>query len=205
MYFEPGNIYHVYNQGNNRQKIFFMPENYRFFLRKISTYVVPYADVIAYCLMPNHFHLMLEVNFTELPASHPVDALPPRMITLNESIGIMLRSYTRAINKLENRSGSLFREETKARCLTKPCIVKPLWNVKSGVAVFWRDLEEYQYPAVCFRYIHNNPVSAGLVMEPDQWEFSSFKEIKENRENNRENNRLYIVNIEKARRFLVTG
>jgi putative transposase len=66
MYFEQGYIYHIYNQGNNRQKIFFREENYYFFLQKIKRYILPYADILAWCLMPNHFHLMVLVNETEI-------------------------------------------------------------------------------------------------------------------------------------------
>ncbi len=62
MNFEKGYIYHIYNQGNNRQKIFFNRENYLFFLKKIKTYILPYSDIFAWCLMPNHFHLMVLVN-----------------------------------------------------------------------------------------------------------------------------------------------
>jgi len=66
MLFESGHIYHIYNQGNNRQRIFFKRENYLFFLEKIKNHVLPYADILAYCLMPNHFHLMGYVNWVEL-------------------------------------------------------------------------------------------------------------------------------------------
>ncbi|MFV0590579.1 MAG: transposase [Draconibacterium sp.] len=62
MQFEKDHIFHIYNQGNNRQKLFFERENYLFFLRKIKTYILPYADILAWCLMPNHFHLMVLVN-----------------------------------------------------------------------------------------------------------------------------------------------
>jgi len=66
MQFEEGYIYHIYNQGNNRQKIFFNRENYLYFLRKINTYILPYGDILAWCLMPNHFHLMVLVNNIEV-------------------------------------------------------------------------------------------------------------------------------------------
>jgi len=66
MHFEIGHIYHINNQGNNRQRIFFKRENYLFFLEKIKNHVLPYADILAYCLMPNHFHLMVYVNWVEL-------------------------------------------------------------------------------------------------------------------------------------------
>jgi len=59
MNFETGNLYHIYNQGNNRQKIFFSRENYLFFLNKIKTHILPHADIVAWCLLPNHFHLMV--------------------------------------------------------------------------------------------------------------------------------------------------
>ena len=62
MYFEPGGIYHIYNQGNNRQPVFYNRENYIYFLRKLRIHILPFADVLAWCLMPNHFHLMAEVK-----------------------------------------------------------------------------------------------------------------------------------------------
>jgi putative transposase len=58
MNFETAYIYHIYNQGNNHRNIFYKTENYQFFLSKVETYVKPYADILAYCLMPNHFHLI---------------------------------------------------------------------------------------------------------------------------------------------------
>jgi len=66
MNFEKGHLYHVYNQGNNRQKIFFQRENYAFFIQKIRTHLLPHADVVAWCLMPNHFHLLVYVHSLEI-------------------------------------------------------------------------------------------------------------------------------------------
>ncbi|MEA3504629.1 MAG: hypothetical protein U9R32_05465 [Bacteroidota bacterium] len=66
MKIEKGYLYHVYNQGNNCRRIFFDNENYLFFLKKINIYISPYADVLAWCLMPNHFHLMVFVRDVEL-------------------------------------------------------------------------------------------------------------------------------------------
>jgi len=48
MQFEKGHLYHIYNQGNNRQKIFFNRENYLYFLRKVKIYITPYADILAW-------------------------------------------------------------------------------------------------------------------------------------------------------------
>jgi len=62
MDFIENNIYHVYNQGNNQQRIFFNYENQKLFLDKIRKHILPYADVLAWCLMSNHFHIMIYVN-----------------------------------------------------------------------------------------------------------------------------------------------
>ncbi len=75
-------------------------------------YIQPYADILAWCLMPNHFHLMVRVNHLERPvAAFPQSRSSLKTRTLNDSIGLMLRSYTSAINKprISNRkSQALF-------------------------------------------------------------------------------------------------
>jgi putative transposase len=88
----------------------------------------------------------------------------------------MLRSYTNAINKQQNRTGSLFRRETKAECLNCPNGITPsFYNTKFKIQV-QVDCPERQYPQVCFNYIHQNPVKAGLVKTETDWEFSSAQD-----------------------------
>ncbi|MBN1252012.1 MAG: transposase, partial [Bacteroidales bacterium] len=185
MVFEQGYIYHIYNQGNNRQKIFFNRENYLFFLRKIRTYVLPYGDILAYCLMPNHFHLMVLVNETELPAaSLGVSSRHAETYknaetkrTFNASIGILLMGYTKAVNKEMNRTGKLFREATKAECVNCQKGKTPSFiNNNGGITQINIHIPEKQYPQVCFNYIHQNPVKANLVKKQTDWEFSSAKD-----------------------------
>jgi len=176
MYFEESYMFHIYNQGNNRQKIFFRRENYYFFVRKIKSFIIPYADILAWCLMPNHFHMMVLVNKIEVVPDERERVTvghPPTPRTLNDSIAIMLRSYTRAINKQENRTGALFRERTKAECVNCPEGIAPSFFTINGVTQINVEIPEYQYPQICFNYIHNNPVKAGLVKNSVDWEFSS--------------------------------
>ena len=151
MKFLHGHYYHVYNQGNNKCKIFYSKANYYFFIAKIKHHILPYADVLAYCLMPNHFHLMIHVK-------EDVD-----VFMLNHNLGVMLRSYTRAINIQQGRSGSLFRQGTKSKVL-----------------FFWDSLDctEENCILTCFEYIHNNPVKAGFVFKPEDWHYSSAKIYK---------------------------
>lgn len=180
MFFESGNLYHIYNQGNNRQKIFYVRDNYLFFLNKVKRHVLPYADILAWCLMPNHFHLLVYVKQVYIPVSDEVTSshlvTKAKEVSLNESIGIMLRSYTRAINKQETRVGGLFREETKAECLTSIDGITPsFFNTSFGTLINVSNPEK-EYPQICFDYIHLNPVSAGLTSTPEEWEFSSFRD-----------------------------
>ena len=172
MHFETEHIYHIFNQGNNRQKVFFTKENYLFFLRKINFHIKSFADILAWCLMPNHFHLMVFVRQTTLPLS--AESLPT---SLSKSIGTMLSSYTRAVNRLYNQSGSLFRQKTKALCLTRIDRVTKAWYVSNGITVVNTCLPESQYPNLCFNYILFNPVNAGLVKANEEWEFCSFPDI----------------------------
>ncbi|MEM9846547.1 MAG: hypothetical protein AAF847_01565 [Bacteroidota bacterium] len=56
MKFYDNQLFHIYNRGNNRRQIFFSEENYLFFLWKMRAYLLPFGDLIAWSLMPNHFH-----------------------------------------------------------------------------------------------------------------------------------------------------
>ena len=56
----PDCIYHAYNSANGSDKLFREPQNYEFFLRRYGAYISPIADTLAYCLMPNHFHLVAQ-------------------------------------------------------------------------------------------------------------------------------------------------
>ncbi len=95
---EEGKYYHIYNRGNNKENIFFDIENYSFFLDKFKAYVLPYADIFAYCLMPNHFHFFCRV----------IDS-----IRFEKGIKNFFISYSKAINKKYSRVGSLFQGRYK--------------------------------------------------------------------------------------------
>lgn len=136
--FRAGNHYHLYNRGNNYQPIFFQRENYLFFLRQLRKYFVPdAARIVAYCLMPNHYHLLVCLE---------TDALAGIMQPFS-------LSYTKAINRRFGRVGSLFQGRFKAI-----------------------HVDRNEYLLHLSRYIHLNPVLAGLVERPEEWEFSSYGE-----------------------------
>ncbi len=175
MKYQPNQIYHVFNQGNNKQLIYFNPENYNFFLRKVEKYVLPNAEVLAYCLMPNHFHFLLwmkEEGCLNSNASIPgykrtTNLYQERFIpNFSKDLSTLLRSYTRAINHQNSRTGSLFRAKTKCKQASNDKLIQNL-NQSTIIAI--------DYEKTCFNYIHQNPVKAGLVRNEIDWEFSSAR------------------------------
>ena len=56
-----GRFYHLYNRGNNQENIFFEKRNYEYFLSLWNRYLVANIEILAYCLLPNHFHLLIKI------------------------------------------------------------------------------------------------------------------------------------------------
>ena len=150
MEFFKNELYHIYNRGNNQQKIFFKPDNYIFFIKKVRRYILSYCDFISYSLMPNHFHFLIHSDERTI-ATKTIRSQAKNV--LSEGIRVLLSSYTQAINKQNQTSGSLFQQNTKA-----PPIVKGSKN----------------YDITVFHYIHQNPYRANLVSRMEAWEYSSF-------------------------------
>jgi putative transposase len=99
--FKAGNYYHLYNRGVNRQPIFFQDKNWGFFVKRLRKYCQPdLVDIIAYCLMPNHYHLLVYLKADELSEE------------VMQPLGV---SYTKAINRQQKRVGPLFQGPFKAK------------------------------------------------------------------------------------------
>jgi putative transposase len=142
------NTYHIYNRGNNQQQIFFTNENYIFFLKKIRTELMPFCEILSYTLMPNHFHFVVFVKKKNNQIS--------KNKTLSSAIAVVLRSYTRAIQRQQNFTGSLFQQKTKAKEL--------LGNFN----------ETINHLVICTHYIHQNPLKAQLVKNLKDLPYSSY-------------------------------
>ncbi|HLV24036.1 MAG TPA: hypothetical protein VKY36_04590, partial [Moheibacter sp.] len=59
---EKGSFYHIFNRGNNKEDLFPDENGYAHFLKLISKHIIPIADVYAYCLLKNHFHLLIQIK-----------------------------------------------------------------------------------------------------------------------------------------------
>ncbi|MDR2474136.1 MAG: transposase [Tannerella sp.] len=105
--FEHGGYYHVYNKGNNNENLFVEERNYALFLSLLKKYVLPDADIYAYCLMKNHFHLLVRINDVNANTTSSHIARPYL------GFSHALNAYTQSINNAYNRQGSLFSKYLK--------------------------------------------------------------------------------------------
>lgn len=158
MNFSPDNLYHIYNQGNNRQEIFSCNEEYKIFLNLIRENINPNVEIICWCLMPNHFHLMVYTDERILDLKKQGGLV---IDGLTNGIRKLLSGYARIYNSRHNQSGSLFRQKTKSKCLSET-------TSKMN--------RQQDYYFNCFHYIHQNPLIASLVKKLEDWDFSSFKD-----------------------------
>ncbi|SEW38547.1 hypothetical protein SAMN05421841_2479 [Chryseobacterium wanjuense] len=143
--FEFDSVYHIFSHVNGKELIFREETNYQFFLKQLDKYILPIADIYSYCLLPNHFHVLLRFKNIEgvnVENEHQ---------SLMKNFGNFLNSYAKAFNKRYNRKGALFLNAVKRKKISD---------------------EKYLLKVV--HYIHNNPVNHGFVNNIDQWKHSSY-------------------------------
>lgn len=169
---EPERFYHVYNHAVHQNNLFSEAKDYHFFLARLNKYFSPISEIYAYCLMPNHYHILLKIKEFEILKEY--FGLKNEEIqksdfhisdNLTHQIGSFQNSYTKIINQKYKRKGALFIQSFRRKVVEK---------------------EAYLYKLV--HYIHFNPVHHHFVDNIDLWNYSSYSEILKN-----ENQ---IINIE---------
>jgi len=154
---ENGNYYHIYNRGNNGIDVFFDSDSYYHFLRLFDRYISPIAETYAWCLLKNHFHILvyikldIEIDYSKLEYS---TVEKPKVLDPSKQFGHLFNAYTQAINKKFKRTGALFEKPFERKQITSE---KYLQNV--------------------IYYIHNNPVQHGFVQQMSLYPWSSFESI----------------------------
>lgn len=152
-----GNYYHIFNRGNNGDDLFYEKENYIHFLRLYEKYIEPVTETFAWCLLKNHFHILVyikkqdEINLDLLTYSTVVE---PKSVNASKQFSNLFNAYTQAINKRYGRTGSLFEKNFKRKHITNE---KYLQNL-----IF---------------YIHNNPVKHGFVNKIFEYPWSSYLSV----------------------------
>lgn len=135
-------VYHIVLKGNNSLPIFIEDKDYQMFVETLDKACDNYnVDIIAYCLMNNHIHLLLKFNEENMP-------------NLFKSIGA---SFVTKQNLKYNKTGRMLNN----RYYSKP-------------------VNDDEYLLAAVRYIHNNPVKAGICAKPNEYIWSSYKEYYSN-------------------------
>ena len=165
---EPDCFYHIFNRGVNGEVIFKSQRNYIFFLKKIKDNLWSVCDLYAYCLMSNHFHLLVKIKSDqELRSiaeaqklnlgrvSNPAKVQPETGLHSPQNIfskrfSNLFNSYSQAFNKENNRHGPLIESPFKRKLITSE-----------------------KYVRDCIIYIHQNPASKDFTDYP----YSSFKSL----------------------------
>jgi putative transposase len=164
---EPRKIYHLYTHANGSENLFRNEENFRYFLKRYEEFIAGVADTLAWCLMPNHLHLLVRVKSeSELKAFFKDKILKQDQPGLaggsNKDLsGLVIlqfshlfNAYTKAYNKVYNRRGSLFIRAFKRKEITS---------------------NSYYTNIIC--YIHNNPVHHGFTTQLVSWQWSSYHDF----------------------------
>lgn len=145
-----GETYHIYNKSVGGVQLFKTEKDYFFFMKKLARFILPIADIYAYCLIPNHFHLLLKIKeYYEISNSKKSNN---NLNWLTQIFSNFFISYSRSYNNIYKRQGRLF--------------LQPFKRIK---------VDSNDYFTELVVYIHRNPIHHGLVSEYSDWEYSSYK------------------------------
>jgi putative transposase len=147
----PDSYYHVYGRGGSKQKVFFDDQDYRYFIDLIARYLssesvlrsdgVPYPNffgsvvVHAYCLMPNHYHLLLHQK-----------GQGDISLFMKSLIG----SYSQYFNLRYKRSGPVFEDRFKAVLIDDETYLHHISRYIHLNPRYWK-----RYPYSSFLYYRN--------------------------------------------------
>jgi len=139
MKYEPltsSGYYHIFNKGNNGENIFIEEKNYFYFLDLIKKYLIPVAEIWSYCLLKNHFHLLVRLK----------EDLDDK--DMSRAFSNLFNAYSKAINKKYNRNGSLFTDRFKRKKIEEEKYLTELIlyiNLNPVHHEFVNDLDKYRH------------------------------------------------------------
>ncbi|MFY8090173.1 MAG: transposase [Chitinophagaceae bacterium] len=163
--FEAENFYHVFNHAVGSELLYRNENNYLYFLRKLKEYITPVCNIYAYCLMPNHFHILIKIKTEKelmefcnsLKRENKIETYDFHKIAMNQ-FKHMLNGYAQAYNKMYIRKGALFIDYLRRKQIT-----------------------DNHYFTKIIHYIHNNPIHHNFCKSIDEWTYSSYHTILSNK------------------------
>ncbi len=155
-------FYHIYNRGINGEVIFKSDRNYLYFLNKVREFLTPVCDVYAYCLMSNHFHILVKIKSDFELSSFVKEQNFDKVIKgglhsphniFSKQFARIFNSYSQAFNKENKRHGALIESPFKRKLITSN-----------------------KYLINTMIYIHQNPQNH-LALRFPEYAFSSYQSI----------------------------
>ncbi len=144
--FREGCFYHIYGKGIQDARIFIEERNYSYFLELSYKHLTSLVDIYAYCLMGNHFHMLIKVK--PKPVDGPVGDASN---TVSHGFNNLLNAYAKSYNNTYKRSGGLWRQPFGRQLI----------------------LSESYLTRVIY-YIHTNPVKHSFTNDFTSWPHSSY-------------------------------
>jgi REP element-mobilizing transposase RayT len=183
---KPTICYHIYNHSNGFENVFNEPENYRYFLEKYLIYIAPIAETYAYCLMPNHFHLVVRMRNREVieeiirskSTSCTCEYSAARNFTkVSFDFGkVTLKEKNFSDKDIEKFLSKQFSNLFSSYTQSYNKFHKRMGSlfIKNFKRVPLLDKNHFMNEVV---YTHRNPIHHGFRANFDEWEFSSYRDI----------------------------
>ncbi len=165
-----GNYYHIFNQGINKENVFRENDNYRHFLRMYEKYLEPVTETYTWCLLSNHFHLLVRIktldevqnywdsqdisNLSGLSDPKGFKNKNNKNFIITNQFSKFFNAYVKAFNNRYKRTGSLLK--------------KPFDRKKVDNMMYFKNL---------VHYIHHNPVHHGFCKKLQEYPWSSYGSV----------------------------
>lgn len=167
-------IYHVFNRANARDYMFDDEASYERFLMCCKKHIYPVAEILAYCLIPNHFHLLVCVR-SESDILEHIDQL-----NKHESLR-QKRSTKRNGRTLFERNAKKFIIQSFSNCFNAYAKYFNIRSQRRG-ALFLKSfnrkkVDQLFYLRELYFYIHINPLKHKLRRNIDNWKYSSYRSL----------------------------
>lgn len=163
-----GFFYHIYNRGACKSDLFWSDDDYSDFMDKYVYYLYISVETYAYCLLKNHFHLLIRVRtveeqeevFSSVKEKFPEGTFygdhfnAPKPFHASKQFSHLMNSYTKSLNSRKNRTGTLVEGAFKRKRVT--------------------DEDNFNHLAC---YIHRNPIHHRINKIYSEYPYSSYNQI----------------------------
>ena len=182
---QPDTSYHIFNHANGFENVFRKEENFYFFLEKYRLYISPIAETYAYCLMPNHFHLVVRIRKREAIE----ELIRKKSMTNFSKVSNLEQSVSLSQTDFDKTNSVNFGKVEIEKYLSKQfsnlfsCYTQSFNKVyrRMGSLFIKNFKREPIFDKTHFLnvivYTHRNPVHHGFCKNYEDWDFSSYNDI----------------------------